>query len=189
MSYGFDDFDIPSNRPAPPEHHAPQWDGAAPKRTGGQYQNHKVYAGKAALHVEPDETRAGVATIRIEAAPAKSPRVYDWKSKVTIQVTQSELPLIAATLLGFIQEVSFTAHGEGKDKGFSITRQPERGGLFVRVFKTGTAMAIPVPATDVTYLLAMVLSQISKNGFGVHPALLPGIIKAAASLYKPPERA
>lgn len=110
-----------------------------------------VYAGKAALCFEADETRGnpargvpGVPTVALDAAPALGEREYDWKNrKIRIQMTRLELPQVLAVLIGASQQCEFKNHGPENNKGFSIENQGDK--FFVRVFGPGEVRAVPMP--------------------------------------------
>lgn len=112
----------------------------------------RVYGTKAALCVEADTTRQDEPTLRIEAAPATGPTTYDWQRKLIVQLTREELPLMTATVLGFLPRCECKNHGPDNNKGLEIVHQG--GHLFVRVFqKEKGVFALPVNPTD-TYALA-----------------------------------
>lgn len=150
---------------------------------------HKVFGGKGAVQFEADETRSGVPTIRIEAAPALGPKQYNWKEKVIIQVTTQELPLLAGVLLGAMPEMEGKHHGPEKNKGFSIKSQP--GGFFIRVLQAGRSpVAVPVNQADGFFLLSLVLKQLSAAAFDLSPESvaisLRGMLAATAAARQPP---
>ncbi len=122
----------------------------------------RVYGGKAALCIETDETRQGEPTLRIEAARATAPREYDWRQKLTLQLTREELPVIAATVLGLLPRCAYNNHGPNQDKGLEIVHQGTH--LFVRVFqKDRGVVAVPVTAVDSYALGALCLRQLRKT--------------------------
>nr|WP_234430043.1 hypothetical protein [Stutzerimonas stutzeri] len=122
-----------------------------------------VYGGKAALCFEEDTTRGGVPTIALDAAMSTAPRVYQWKEKTRIQLTRAELPVVAGVLLGARNGCEFKAHGEGKNKGFSMQRQPG-GKVFVKVFEAEKPVkAVPIEAPDVFYVASLIMLQIRRN--------------------------
>lgn len=137
----------------------------AQKPAGNQVEERSkfhVYGGKAALCFEEDTTRGGVPTIALDAAMASSPRVYLWKEKTRIQLTRAELPVVAAVLLGARNACEFKAHGEGKNKGFSMQRQPG-GKVFVKVFEAEKPVkAVPIEAPDVFFVASLIMLQIRR---------------------------
>jgi len=75
----------------------------------------KVYGTKAGLTLVADQTRAGQATVCIEAAPARpgAERGYDWTSKLRFQLTLGELQLVTGLLFLYLPTVRFQ-HPGGK---------------------------------------------------------------------------
>jgi len=118
-----------------------------------------VYGTKGALCWEEDETRGGEPTVSLDAALASGPKQFDWQSKVRIQLTREELPVIAAVLLGVQPGAEFKNHGAGNDKGFSVRAQP--GGFFVRVWEGDKGLrAVPMGAPDAYYVATLFLRQL-----------------------------
>lgn len=122
----------------------------------------KVYGGKAALTFQAGMTRGEIQTVTIESARSTAPRQYDWSKKLSIMLTRKEMPRVAAVMLGFISECSFSNHGTNNDKGFEIKQQ--KGGVFIRLFsgKTG-AMAIPVDQEDLYYVTGLFIEQLKRE--------------------------
>ena len=133
-------------------------------RVNGDYMSHHVYGGKAALCWQVDQTRAGVSTLRLEAAKAIGERQYDWKNKIAIQLTREELPHVAAVVLGLLPETKGSNHGQGDQagKGFEIQHQGKN--LFVRVFGPNKgACAVPVSAADTFEISGLVMRQLLQD--------------------------
>jgi len=125
---------------------------------------HHVYGGKAALTFELDETTAGVPTVALDGANSVGERKYDWGSKVRIQFTTRELPVVAAVFLGIMPECSFQNHGPANDKGFSIAWQPDRQAFFVKVWQgKGNLRAVPMPREDAFYVAQIVIRAIQQG--------------------------
>lgn len=81
---------------------------------------HHVYGSKFAIHMAIDKTRGGVHTVRLEGAQSVGQRKYDWNKKISIQITQQELPHVACVLFGWINQCEYKNHGPKKDKGFKL---------------------------------------------------------------------
>lgn len=95
-----------------------------------------VYGAKSALFIRADTNRRGMPTVSIDAAfagdtPIGDSREYDWNNKLAVQLTQSELPALAAVLSGYVNECTFAARGKSQ-KGFEVTNQG--GHFFVRLW-------------------------------------------------------
>ena len=65
---------------------------SASRRVSEGWAQCRIYGGKAALCVETDDTRQNEPTLRLEAALATAPNIFDWKQKIAIQLTADELP-------------------------------------------------------------------------------------------------
>ncbi|MFA6230798.1 MAG: hypothetical protein WC617_11610 [Rhodanobacter sp.] len=85
----------------------------------------KVYGTKAGLTLVADQTRAGQATVCIEAAAAKPDvaRGYDWSTKLRFQLTLGELQLVTALLFSCLPTVRFQHPG---GKWLQLTMQEPR---------------------------------------------------------------
>lgn len=125
-------------------------------------KDHHVYGGKSALTFQESSTRAGgIPTLMVEAASALRPKVYDWKNKVSVQITMQELPVITGVFLGVIEKCEFKNHGDANNKGFSFENQGKT--LFCRVFAPGAGHAVPIYPPDVFYITSMLLERIIKH--------------------------
>ena len=145
----------------------------------------RVYGGKAALCIEPDETRQGEPTLRIEAARATAPRKYDWRQKLSLQLTREELPVIAATVLGLLPRCAYNNHGPNQDKGLEIVHQGTH--LFVRVFqKDRGVVAVPVTAADSYALGALCLRQLRKTAPWLSDQGVMTLLKLTVQRMAPP---
>lgn len=149
------------NRPAPATRgSAPEAE--APKLAPEDRFSYHVYGGKAALCFESDLTRNSAHTVALDAANTTGPRTYDWGKKVRIQLTRSELPVVAAVFVGARPRCEFKNHGQENNKGFSMERQGEK--VFVKVFSANEPLkAVPIEAADVFYVATMLIRQIRKN--------------------------
>lgn len=114
--------------------------------------------GKSALCFEADETRAGIPTVSIDACPSTGSRKYDWNSKIRIQLTAQELPIITAVLLGYQKQCEFKNHGKENNKGLSMEDQTDKA--FCRVFTRGALHAVPILGGDRFHVIALFLRQI-----------------------------
>jgi|SRR5690554_2367591 len=98
-----------------------------------------------------------VPTVNIEMAywpPAeKTPR---WGEKISVQVTKSELPVVAAVLAGLRQEMTAQYHGEEKNVGYSVSNF----GRVLKVFRPGEALEVELNEHEHYWLLDLVLSRL-----------------------------
>lgn len=94
----------------------------------------KVYGTKAGLTLVADRTRAGQATVCIEAAAAKPgvDRGYDWATKLRFQLTPGELQLVTALLFFYLPTVRFQ-HPGGKWLQFTVQEPRSQHAGLIRV--------------------------------------------------------
>ena len=151
------------------------------------YYSVHIYGGKAALCFQADTTRSGregeTNTVRLEAAPSKGPRTYNWSEKIAVQFTVKELPLVLAVFMGWMPSVTFKAHGPQQDKGFSMEHQAG-GKMFVKVWQAKNGMAVPLYAQDMYAVVALLLRQMAKNQsfMGVEGVL--AVVRQLSSTYQ-----
>ncbi|MCI2285936.1 hypothetical protein L3081_24225 [Colwellia sp. MSW7] len=124
----------------------------------------KTHGGKAAFEFSPDKTKDGWSTIRLEGAAKlnNNTKQYDWKNKITIQITKSELPVIAAVLLGFMPSCEFGNHGQ-TNKGFALINQEK---AFFKIFEPGERKRMyvcPVPLVEANLMGTLALAQHTAN--------------------------
>ena len=124
--------------------------------------NMHIYGGKAALCFEPADTRGGDYTVSLDSATATQPRSYDWSSKLRIQMTRNELPVVAGVLLGLIPKCEYKNHGPNNDKGFSLEDQGRK--IFIRTWaKDHPVRAVPVEPEDAYRIATLILRQMGLN--------------------------
>ena len=117
-------------------------------------------------------------TVNLEMAPKDAHQV-NWDQKITLQLSESELPVFAALCLGYLQEVEFARPG----KGIKIERQANR--LFFSASQgQGRQYALPVPIGQVFQITSLVLAQLSKQSCVQDGSLVLAAIRGAASLYR-----
>ncbi len=121
------------------------------------------YGGKAALCFSADTTKGDEApTVRIEAAPATGPRAYAWSQKIAVQCTVKEMPIVLATILGWMPSVRFAAHGADNKKGFSFQHQ-DGGKLFAKVWDGKGTRMVPIAAADLFGIADLFVRQMLKS--------------------------
>lgn len=141
-----DDAPVPDgNRNPNPGRQARDGDSRDSKQR--EYVNVHVYGGKAALCFSADETKHGVPTVQIDAAPMISERTYNWSEKVTIQLTVGEMPHVAAVIFGVLPGCDYGNHGADHKKGFKMENQA--GKVFVQLRAPGVSHAVPITAADI----------------------------------------
>lgn len=118
----------------------------------------RVYSHSGALTFEASTTREGTPTISLDAAEALADMGYDWASKIQIQFTAKELPVVAAVMMGFAPFCEYGGHGEAKDKHFMLKHQRDK--VFVRVWSSHGARAVPIEMPDAYYVSGLLLLQL-----------------------------
>jgi hypothetical protein len=180
-----------------PEEDRGGWNGGEDeRRLGGEARGSKderdfysvhIYGGKAALCFQADTTRSGregeTNTVRLEAAPSRGPRTYNWSEKIAVQFTVKELPMVLAVFMGWMPSVTFKAHGPQQDKGFSMEHQ-QGGKMFVKVWQAKTAMAVPLYAQDMYAVVALLLRQMSKNQAFMDVEGVLAVVRQLSSVYQ-----
>ena len=132
-----------------------------PSEVERDYLSFHVYGGKAALCFGADQTRRGLHTVYLDAAPAVGEREYDWTQRIRIQLTRIELPEVAAVLLGYLPKCEFGNHGAEQTKGFAIEAQ--QGKFFVKVWQKGNSVrAVPMILEDAFYVSGLLLRQLGR---------------------------
>lgn len=147
-----------SNQPKPAETAAPRRKEERPRL------NCHVYGQSAALCFEADQTRAGEPTVALDAALAKgqkqkdNERAFDWASKIRLQLTRTELPVVLGVFLHILPGCEFKYHGEHRDKGFSVANQGDS--FLVRVFaKEQPPRVVPIGPEDAVRVAALLMQQ------------------------------
>ncbi|AYV11553.1 MULTISPECIES: hypothetical protein [Shewanella] len=136
----------------------------------------KCHGTKGAIELKPSITRKGQwHTVMLEGALAipGSNRQFDWRNKLAVQITKSEICSVAAVLLGLRTSFEGNNHGPQKNKGMKITWQENRGkaGVFVNLMEGGKpAIAVPITGYDSVMLAHMVCSQYVLNFPGLSVA-------------------
>jgi len=124
-------------------------------------------------HAEYGKTR----TVNLEVAPREiGSKRFDWDRKIVLQLSDVELPLLCALLLGFQSSLKVQRPG----KGIEFERQ--EGKLFIRASAgTGNLFSLPVTPGDCFRLSALCLRQLmSQSGLG--ESLVLAALRGAATL-------
>jgi hypothetical protein len=117
-------------------------------------------------------------TVNLEVAPRQG-ETFNWRRKITIQLSKTELPLIAAVCLGYLPNAHFKRPG----KGIVIERQSNK--LFISASQgSGNVFALPLPIGQTFQLACIILAQLQKQTELSDGALLMAALRGAAGLYK-----
>ena len=142
----------------------------------------RSYGSNAALCVEAtqllEKGEPAGWTVNLDVAPIEN-RQTAWNQKVTIQASRTELPVLAAVLLGYLPKCKFQRGG----KGIYLERQP--GKLFVRGSANAKNYALPLTIGDTFHLAALVLQQLQKHLGGIETDMMLAALRGSAALYDP----
>lgn len=172
------------NRQPAPAHSAPMNHAPAPMQQHRQRQQKiddkakldrpewflqlNTFGGKCAFQVETSMTKNGWHTVNIESAKREDPddpenKRYLWNDKTVLQMTQSELPIFAAVMLGFLSSARFDNHQtkfleiENQGKNFFIKSGGQNKNLHVA----------PMPTVEAYMYGTMALTQYCRNFNGL----------------------
>ena len=141
-----------------------------------------IYGNKAALTIEDSRTRGrdnkpGVHTLMIEIARKRAQDShYDWDNKLSVQLTESEIPELLAVLMGWQTECVFGYHGEGRDKVLNVAHQGQH--LYISMAQGGaSAGALSVNAADTFAWSMQLLRQLCRNYGGISADALIIVLK------------
>ena len=141
----------------------------------------RCFGAKAALTVEATQLiHKGVPsgwTVNLDVAPRQGESIQ-WNRKITVQLSDTELPLLAAVCLGYLPKVSF----KRPTKGISVERQANK--LFISATQgSGAAFALPVPIAQTFQVGVLVLAQLKKQSPLDDGELIIAALRGAAALY------
>lgn len=124
-----------------------------------EYLSHHVYGVKGALCFSVDKTKQGFETLSVDAANSTAPKVYDWSNKIRLQLTQNELPIFVALIMGYIPKAEFSNHN---GKGMKIVNQGKS--LFFQLYgKNLGNRSIPCGAIDSFYVASLSIRQLNRS--------------------------
>jgi hypothetical protein len=103
-----------------------------------------------------------------------------------VQLTAGELHQAAAVVLGMADRFVASHHGDQRDKGLEIRR--EKGGVMVRLTRTGQAIAVGV-GQDHLYKVALVFMRaLTMNDPDVDPRVLLDTLRLTAAVDRAAEK-
>lgn len=161
---------------------------AAASVTRTFHQQH-VYGGSAALCFSTSSsTKEKYQTIRIEAAPTSGTRTYDWKRKVSIQLSNTELVELFALFQGWKSELKLEGHGEANDKFATFKLQDFKGvtSFYATVQqKGGKSMAIPIPMGYAYEIAVLLMKQMRANATHLSDKMIYQMIERMYQITPP----
>ena len=140
------------------------------------------FASSAALQLEAtkrhNDGTAVAETVSIELCPVVAQKA-NWKAKLSIQLSQDELPIYAAVLLGYLPKAEFKRH----EKGLYIARQKSK--IYYRGSAgVGNLFQLPVPIGKSFAMSQLVLKQLSADLEGACADFVLAGIKGSSALYQ-----
>jgi len=150
-----------------------------------------IYASSAAMKVELDVLKSEPGepiryTVQVEIAAAKAANAYDWEHKISFQFTRRELPLLAATLMGYTSKpLNLSNHGPDRDKSLDIEGH-NLDRLFIRMRQAGRRIAMPVFAEDVHAWLTIAMQALKHNTPELDGTVLLAMLKRTAAIHDAP---
>jgi len=151
---------------------------------GITYEKVRVYGDSAALVVEAVQARAtraypsGAPTLNIEGAPCTAREhgrgVYDWASKITVQVAERELVELVAVAHGWVGIAEGTYHMGGRDRVARGWRaqQDAAGRLRIAVFQPGASHTVAFELHDRLELAMLSMRRLALRYPGTSTGLL-----------------
>ncbi len=140
----------------------------------------KCFGKQAALCAEKTwlQKQNNLATINIEVAPRQGESV-NWQNKITIQLSDRELPELCAVLMGYLPSI----HVQRPGKGVEIIRQSQK--LFIRASAgAGRLYVLPVCIGD-TFRFSALLLKVLKEQCGLSDeTMLLAALRGAATLNR-----
>lgn len=125
----------------------------------------KVFAKSGALTFEEQVTPNNNPALGIDAAKVTGHSTiegnsYDWKGKISFQLSHRELPGACAVICGFRTELELKNHGAERNKSIRLKKQ--EGGLHVVVSQGDKlTVSVPVSNSDLFFVRALALKQLA----------------------------
>jgi len=117
-------------------------------------------------------------TVNLDVAPKEGDGVK-WTRKITLQLSDSELPILASVCLGYLPK----AHFKRPDKGIVIERQANK--MYINATQgAGNNFSLPVPIGQAFQITALVLAQLQKQTELSDGSLLIAALRGSSALYK-----
>lgn len=147
-----------------------------------QQPKFKYFSANAGLTAEgtmrPSKSGSTTPTLSLELAPGQA-RKIDWAKKIDVQLSNAELAIFCATLLGYLPKCEF----KRARKGITIERQANR--LHIRA--SAAEMSVVNVGLDIgntVNLSALALSRLEIQQPQTAPELLLASLKGATALFR-----
>lgn len=123
-----------------------------------------AYGAKAAVQCEQSITQSGWFTVSLESASkaSKNPedRSFNWKAKITLQLTRSELPIFIAVAFGLLPSCRFDLHGDS-NKWVEVINQG--ASYYFKSGEPGKLYTVPLALADMAMFGSLALAQYTAN--------------------------
>lgn len=123
-----------------------------------------AYGTKAAVQCEQSVTQFGWYTVSLESAPKanKDPedKSFNWKAKITLQLTKSELPVFIAVAFGLLPSCRFDLHGDS-NKWVEVINQGAN--YYFKIGGGGVLYTAPLTLQDMAMFGSLALAQYTAN--------------------------
>lgn len=117
-----------------------------------QQRKARAFGSKAQVCVEENTTRQKTLTVAFDIGD------LEWSRKISVQLTDQEMPLMAAAVLGYRHH----CHLQRADKQLWVQRQGE--GLYIKAqSKDAGTLALPVTAGANFQIAALLLSRLQQS--------------------------
>ena len=147
----------------------------------------KCFGSKAALTVEacPLITNGEMSgeTLNLDVAPRERENVI-WEKKITVQLSENELPIFACVCLGYLPKGEF----KRPSKGITVERQSNK--LYISATQgAGNIHGLPIPIGQTFHVGNIALMQLQKQTGNNDSELLIAALRGAAALYRITDKA
>jgi len=154
-----------------------------------KHKTHHIYAKGGALSIELDRlngaflaTGEACLTLTIDAAKATGVRQFGWGQKITLQLSDTELPLFMGVFLGGLAVWTCTNHGVSNDKRMMVERKPATRNLLIHVGQGSSSVVVPVGAGDAYHVMALGMEALRHNHPHLDSVAILELVRAAALL-------
>lgn len=147
-----------------------------------QYLSVHLYGKAYALCFQASE-KNGEHSINLDAAQmVEGQRKVNWANAIHFRFTERELISMYACMIGFKNEVKFSAHGPANDKTFNLKRQ-DKGFYASCSAKDEGSRGVPFDTDEGVRILALIVRQLLRN----HPEHSPeSLDRMVRSVMTPP---
>lgn len=148
---------------------------------------HPSPALRTGLNAQYVTSRDGKPTLAIEIAPiSRANAPPEWRSKITLQLTQAELTGFCQVLFGLKPEVKGAFHGDSRNKGIAAYDNGP-GGVGITVSQQGTQLQHQLNPDNRIELSVFVLRRLSE-AWKVAPADAIALLRQFALLGRQPRQ-